>query len=70
MSYLSLLRLHLPDISSEAKFLLLRFLQKYGEGRSVRQGVATFAADLGVSGPMAKRGLHELTAVGFLRIPR
>ncbi|EJY6040337.1 MULTISPECIES: hypothetical protein [Pseudomonadaceae] len=66
MSYLSLLRLHLPDISPEAKFLLLRFLQKYGEGRSVRQGVATFAADLGVSGPMAKRGLHELTAVGFL----
>ena len=66
MSYLSLLRLHLPDISPEAKFLLLRFLQKYGEGRSVRRGVAAFAADLGVSGPMAKRGLHELTTGGFL----
>ena len=66
MNYLSLLRIRLSVVSPEAKLVLLRFLQKYGPGRSAGRGVAALAADMGVSGPLVKRGLSELTVEGLL----
>ena len=56
----------LVNVSAEAKFLLLKFIQLFGMDEVVQKGVKELASDIGLSDRLVSRSLEELLARGHL----